>query len=316
MPAGFSVGVAEQKSVAVRADKIQIGVPVSDLVFQDTQSIPELVATMFGNLPDPDRIQAVVALQGNDLLPDGSARVSWTPFGGDGLRGYNVYRADVDGKSMQDLQAMSRPALVESFNWQLVGGLVQTNQIVDTGLVQKDGRIHLYLVCLVPELSDTIGSLTGVTGINGAFSHFAPGGWVQLQWTPPDDPQIQSYRIYRAEVDSFAANQDPATLDWVLIADQNRYANFTEKVDQTYAHYYYYKVTGVSIWGLESAESAIEAFRVPATSPPQTPAMLLPLCAEGKDPGQLGRRPARQHLPRLPDKTAQDQGGGYPHPAE
>jgi len=41
-------------------------------------------------------------------------------------------------------------------------------------------------------------------------------------------------------------------------------------------------VTAVSIWGRESAESATVSYRVPATSPPETPAMLLPLQQKGR----------------------------------
>jgi len=65
-------------------------------------------------------------------------------------------------------------------------------------------------------------------------------------------------------------------LDWIMVSDNLKYTTYSEKVDQTYAHYYYYKIMAVSAWGIESENGSIAKYRVPSTVPPQAPAMLVP----------------------------------------
>ncbi len=105
---------------------------------------------------------------------------------------------------------------------------------------------------------------------------------MHLDWKAPDEPQLDHYRVYRCEVPYFTDEQDPEELEWTMVADDLEYTGYSEKAEQTYAHYYYYKVTSVSIWGVESAASSITTIRVPSTSAPQTPSMLLPFAQKGK----------------------------------
>ncbi len=111
-----------------------------------------------------------------------------------------------------------------------------------------------------------------------SFLRFLPeAGYVYVRWDAPSDPQIDYYRVYRSEVPSFREPVDEATLEWVLVGDHITAPVYTDRVEQSYAHYYYYKVTSVSPWGVESAVGATQRFRVPSTKPPETPNLLLPL---------------------------------------
>jgi hypothetical protein len=259
---------------------VSFGVPVTDLSLADGMAQAELVSEAFGNLPDLDRIQALVAVEQKDLLPDNSARVSWMQYQGDGLGGYAVYRTEIDGTTLAALTATSKETLARTHVWSLVKSGITANLLFDGPLVPKEGRIYLYMVCLIPTapVGSTLPGFT--TDLAGALQGFATGGWVQLAWDAPTDPQVSTYNIYRAEVASFGATV-PSDLQWNLVGEKVEYAAYTEKVDQTFAHYYYYKLTSLSVWGLESAGTAPTAFRVPATSPPQTPSMLLPLQKKG-----------------------------------
>jgi hypothetical protein len=89
-------------------------------------------------------------------------------------------------------------------------------------------------------------------------------------------------------------------LEWTLAGDNLEYCKYTEKVDQTFAHYYYFKVTSVSIWGKESDTGSITKIRVPATTPPQTPSMLRPPVTKREEPGQLGRCPSSFQIHPIP----------------
>lgn len=273
---------AAEVVTSARSEEIEIGLSLSSLSISDGSQVPRFLSAAYGNLPDPDEVHAIVALGYDDLRPDKTALVNWKAFSGNGLAGYHVYRADADGTSVDDLQKLGRPAVLEKYNWKLVKSQVTANQLVDITLAPQPGRLHLYLVCLVPESRFGADLKLGAIGVKDGFSSFAPGGWVKLTWQRPADPQVKSYRIYRAEVESFTSGQDPAQLGWNLVGERSGYTSYMEKVDQTYAHYYYYRVTSVDVWGQESAATTVIPFRVAATSPPQTPAMLLPLAQKGK----------------------------------
>jgi PKD repeat protein len=113
-------------------------------------------------------------------------------------------------------------------------------------------------------------------------------GFVKIEWDAPDDPQIKYYRVYRSEVTK-ADFQNPVNtdgLEWTMVGDRVTAAQFTDPVEQSIAHYYYYKVTAVTAWGVESTvkkgeiespAGAEQSFRVPATIPPATPNMQMPL---------------------------------------
>ena len=245
--------------------KAQIGVSFSDAYKQGLQ-LPTVVSQEDNNLPEAKYIHDVIALENTDLLADGTAKVPWYHYSGEGITGYLVYRAYVDSKTTAQITTMSQESMIESFNWKLVGQNIQQNQFSEK-VEKKTGRIYLYMVCLVPK---------DKTGVDmDSFTSYTPAGWLKVNWDRPADEQISYYRVYRAEVPYFKDNQNMNSLDWVMVGDKIKYSTYTEKVDQTYAHYYYFKITSVSAWGIES-ESSNCKYRIPATVPPQAPAMLVP----------------------------------------
>ena len=131
----------------------------------------------------------------------------------------------------------------------------------------KDNTLYIYMVCLVPKESPV--------KLRDEFNQFLPAGWVRLEWERPDDPQVSFFRVYRVEVPYFSDNDDYSRFKWNMVADNVRYTVYSEKVDQNCAHFYYYKVTSVSIWGEES-EGTVSQYRVPATVALQVPAMMVP----------------------------------------
>ena len=230
-------------------------------------ALPKSLSLILNNLPKGKDIHDLIALDNTDILPDGTARVPWHHYGGEGVSGYTVYRTYADNVSASALGQMSVEELIQGFEWKLVAENIKVNQIVDK-VATKEGRLYLYMICLVPkEVSEPV--LEG-------FETYVPGGWLRVNWLASEDSQVKYYRVYRAEVDYFTDKQDPGALDWQMVGDNLKNTCYSEKVDQTYAHYYYFKVTSVSTWGVESASGPAARFRVPATSPPQAPAMLVP----------------------------------------
>ena len=102
-------------------------------------------------------------------------------------------------------------------------------------------------------------------------------GHVKIEWDIPEDPQIKYFRVYRAEVMSFKNPVNESLLEWTLVGDYLTAPQFTDPVEQSHARYYYYKVTTVSPWGVESTVGITQRFRVPSTMPPATPNLLVPL---------------------------------------
>ncbi len=107
-------------------------------------------------------------------------------------------------------------------------------------------------------------------------------GHVIINWEKPDDPQIKYYRVYRSEVTKweFQRGADLTQMEWMLVGDKVTASQFTDPVEQSIAHYYYYKVTAVSAWGVESSVGTTQGFRIPATVPPAIPAMQMPLSSK------------------------------------
>ena len=107
-------------------------------------------------------------------------------------------------------------------------------------------------------------------------------GNVKIEWDAPDDPQIKYYRVYRSEVTKkeFQNQIGEDALEWTMVGDHVTAAQFTDPVEQSFAHYYYYKVTAVTAWGVESDTGVVQGFRVPATVPPATPNMQIPLSSK------------------------------------
>ena len=154
------------------------------------------------------------------------------------------------------------------------------------GLANSTPDIEVFLVCVEPEGKNILD--VSIIPVFPAFARSlidAPeGGFVYVSWQAPADPQIEYYRVYRSEVDSFKNPIDESKLEWTLVWDRVKNTLYTERVDQSFAHYYYYKVTSVSLWGFENDVGVVSRFRVPSTKPPQTPNMLLPLSRKGRDP--------------------------------
>lgn len=245
----------------------QIGLSLSDSVSQGSFGTPGSITLETNNLPDVQDVHELIALTGEDIAADGTARVSWYHYTGSGLSGYAVYRAYADGQTLEALGQMTREEILESYDWSLVQNNTQINQVIDS-VEEKEGRIYLYFVFLIPQEQSE--------PLLDSFDGFVPGGWIKLSWERPDDPQISHFRVYRAGVPYFQEDQDMSSLEWTMVGDNLSYAAYSEKADQTYAHYYYFKVTSVDVWGEESEDGAIVKFRVPSTAPPQTPAMLVP----------------------------------------
>ncbi len=265
-PAGAIVGTIESAA----ADRAQIG------SFLSFGSVPKIIDAEYGNMPDRRYIHKFVGVMGEDLLPGGTTVLRWPAYSGDGLGGYAVYRPLFTPKSLEEMQQMSYSELVDMGKWQLITDKPIThNQIMLSGLDETPGKLSLFLVCLEPEKREQ-GLSEAVLDIS-LSSELPEGGYVILNWDKPDDPQVQHYRVYRSEVPTFDEPIDETQLEWTLVGDRIEQPRFTQKVDQSFAHYYYYKVTSVSPWGMESATGKVQRFRVPSTKPPETPNLLVPL---------------------------------------
>lgn len=241
----------------------------------------------YGNLPGERYLHMFVAVRGEDVLPDGTARLKWPAYSGEGLGGYVVYTPLFEPRPLEEMQNMTRTELLRMGRWKRVNEYAVTrNQLVVGGLSRQPGSISLFLVCLQPELKISY-ELTASGAIsldyidlflNAVSTDDAPeGGYVYIDWEAPDDPQVASYRVYRSEVSSFKKPIDESKLEWTLVGDNLKIPKYTERVEQSFAHYYYYKVTSVSPWGVESTVGQVQRFRVPSTKPPETPSLLLPL---------------------------------------
>ena len=70
------------------------------------------------NLPDQRYIHMLAAVRGEDVLPDGTARLKWPAYSGEGLAGYVVYRPMFEPKSLDEMQQMTRDELVMMGPWE------------------------------------------------------------------------------------------------------------------------------------------------------------------------------------------------------
>ena len=266
------VNVDTQPVQQAMEKNIQIGVSVSDAVRSGITLLPGLLDITYGNMPEPGDVHAVIALQYSDIKPNGNADVSWYHYSGNGLGGYNVYRAQVDGGDIDEIRAMNAEDLLDNYSWSLVEGNITYNQITDN-VTRTEGRIYLYMVSLVP--ADTSDDE------DDGYGGYVPSGWINLKWNRPDDMQVSYFKVYKAEVPYFSESDNPETMDWTLVGDNIKYEGYTEETDQTIAHYYYFKVTSVSIWGVESEDYSLTSIRIASTVPPQAPVMLIPFPQKG-----------------------------------
>lgn len=250
---------------------------------------PSVIDFGYNNLPEDKYIHAIIAIRGEDVYPDGTARLKWTAYSGESLGGYIIYKAQFKMRPLEEIQQMSQEDILRMGRWKKMNTSANTqNQVLISGLNPIPGSLYLFLVCLQPdEPEENMFSSFFTTTMTSQLlyqteyiSHFLnnpEGGYVYIDWDVPDDPQVDYYRVYRSEVPSFKEPIDESKLEWTLVADLLENPKYTERVDQSFAHYYYYKVTTVSPWGVESGTGAVQRFRVPSTKPPQTPNLLLPL---------------------------------------
>ena len=306
---------AVNKSLIKEADSkgVNIGKFITDA---PTPIIPPEINADYDNLPEDKYIHIIAAVRGEDVI-DGSAYLEWPAYGGDGLKGYVIYKPvglNVTMADLPQLQTLSRSELIGLCDWKKFGGSFMQNQaLIASGLNASPGSLNIFLICLQPDetggssllgmLSNTQASFLSLNEAGlmkniqaGGYSFINPwtedesveddtgtpqAGFVRLAWEEPDDPQIKYYRIYRAEAKDLETPVDHDTLDWTLIGDYLKQPVYSDPVEQTVAHFYYYKVTPVSAWGVETETGTVQAFRVPSTKPPETPNIRVPLAAKG-----------------------------------
>ncbi len=258
-------------------------------------TLPKLISTKFDNLPPDNLLHVFVAIPGEDVAGNGYASLKWPPYLGSGLAGYEVYHPIDADASLAEMQGMTRAELLARYDWQrITTEPVKNNQMMVGGLKSGAEDINLFLICLKSKsaASQALSNLAVVNSSNQVqkaslinFYSIADdgaeealhSGFVKLDWQAPEDPQVEHYRVYRAEVPSFKKPVDESALSWTLIGDHITDTTYTDPVEQTHAHYYYYKINSVSPWAVESQNGKLQRFRVPSTMPPQMPNLLVPL---------------------------------------
>lgn len=248
--------------------------------FIANEKISRFLDITYNNLPDERYFHMLVGVPKEDFLPDGSARVKWAAYSGEGLEGYVVYRALFNPSSLEEMQKLSKHEIMQLGRWERINDKpITQNQIVVGNLSGNTSELALFLVCLVPEERSIydISVIPTLPKIVNSFIDAPEGGFVYISWQAPDDMQVDYYRVYRSEVSSFKTDVDESKLEWTLVGDRITKNIYSERVDQSFAHYYYYKITTVSHWGVENTNGVIRKFRVPSTKPPQTPNLLMPL---------------------------------------
>jgi len=282
-----------------------MGLSLSESVRLDNSLAPETMGLGIDNLPKLKDVHEIIVLTANDLTANDYAQFTWNHYNGEGLAAYNVYSAVAEGVSVEALRNMTKEEIIEAFEWHLE--LINTETNYFSGKVNRnENNTYIFMVCLVPEKTET-------ENFVDMFDSFMLAGWIKLQWERPQDPQVSYFRVYRAEVPYFKENEDLSKLKWNMVADNLKYTVYSEKVDQTYAHYYYYKVASVSVWGLESENGTITKYRVPSTVPPQAPTMLVPFSKkETNQVNWLGVTHAnkyiiyRKRIPKINERDLQE----------
>lgn len=209
----------------------------------------------------------LVQVDNDSIDAEGNVVVHWWPAASERVTGYRVYKtiANVD-----DLEQKSQDQLIDELRWVVVRKSTTANQYRDEDVSRlADGKCYLYLVQL---LYNTIDENAVVEKpVSGIANMLAPGGVINIHWNKANDPQIQFFRVYRSEDGS----------DWKLVADQVKATSYRERVDQTESHSYTYKVTAVSVWGVESKGVVTREFFIPTTVAPEQPELLRPVSREG-----------------------------------
>nr|MBP7175303.1 hypothetical protein [Thermoclostridium sp.] len=242
-----------------------LGNSLSNFLRSSSAEAPQTVSAELNNLPKTNDVHEVIALSNEDLKQGGVASFTWQHFQGKGLAAYAIYSAYADGITEQMLLNLTSEEILEAYSWKLVESNTLMNSI-ETTVEQKENRLYLFMICLVSEIGSKAGE---------EFDSYLPAGWVRLSWERPEDNQLSYFRVYRAEVPYFVDGENTENLRWTMVADHLDYAVYSEKVDQTFAHYYYYKVASISMWGVES-QQPVTKIRIPATVAPAPPKMLVP----------------------------------------
>ncbi|NLA86574.1 MAG: hypothetical protein GX847_04685 [Clostridiales bacterium] len=76
--------------------------------FTSASSFPTIISTQYDNLPEEKYIHMFLAVRGEDVLPDGTARLKWPAYSGEGLGGYMIYRPMFAPGPLGEMQKMSR----------------------------------------------------------------------------------------------------------------------------------------------------------------------------------------------------------------
>lgn len=250
-----------------------------------TDFSPKLLTIELDTLPEEKYIHCFLAILGKDVYPNQTAYLKWPAYSGDGLGGYEVYRPMFSFSSLEEAKSLNRSELLQMGNWvKLNSEPLQENRYLVEGLDSGPEALHIFLITLKPEDTDGIleykQKIRMEHDIDDYFEDIFEGGYVKLDWQHPEDPQIKFYRIYRSEVDNFKTPKEAKDLEWILVGDNVKDNTYTERVEQTHAHYYYYKVHSVTPWAVESQVGVMDKIRVPATKPPEAPGLLLPLSSK------------------------------------
>ncbi|MDI9470747.1 MAG: hypothetical protein QM296_11175 [Bacillota bacterium] len=262
---------------------------------------PVILTRFFDNLPEQKYIHVFLGVQGKDVLPDGSTRLRWPAYSGDDLGGYVVYQLVGKSPPLEKLETTDRDQLLAMGQWtKLTEKPLEQNLYLIQGLEPGGEGVDIFLICLEPAAAEGTAAEEGSaeegspedgkseedggfkpipvrTSNDNPINNNPEGGYVLLEWEEPEDLQVKYYRIYRSEVKNFKKPIDESTLEWTMVKDLAFGTQYADPVEQSHAHYYYYKITAVSPWGVESSVGTVQKFRVPSTKPPQTPNLLLPL---------------------------------------
>ncbi|MCL2498275.1 MAG: hypothetical protein FWF06_06670, partial [Symbiobacteriaceae bacterium] len=143
--AATHTNINEVKMVVADNTKVSIG------SFSKFGIQPLLIGSQFANLPENKYFHTFLAVPGSTVLADGTARLQWPAYSGEGLEGYNVYQAMFEPLSLEVMQKMTRSELLQLGDWQRMNTdpLIQ-NKFTLSGLSRDAEMLYLFLVCLQP----------------------------------------------------------------------------------------------------------------------------------------------------------------------
>ena len=96
---------------------------------------PPYININYDNLPEDKYFHAFLGVRGEDVYPDGTARLKWPAYSGEGLGGYVVYRPLFRTKPLEEMQKMTRAGLLRMGVWERMNELALTqNQLLVSGM--------------------------------------------------------------------------------------------------------------------------------------------------------------------------------------